>query len=172
MKKGLFLLLAIMTLGIVRVSADAVAPILDDKVVLVTLNDGVGLAKASEIYNIIIDTDNVMKTNYSITEKESTIVIFGENEAALNKIKENVEKIDGVKQVIVTYKTNNDDKCPACEDTKCETTKSDVLSEKDIKSLKTTTYLIYITLGILIILMIIIIILMITKYKNKSKKDA
>ena len=131
MKKGIFLLLAIITLGTIRVSADVAAPILEDKEIRVQIMDG----------------------------------------ADPEKITEAIQKINGVfhAEVVTPQKGET---CQTCE--KCEVCKSsgDVLSDNDIKNLKTTTYLIYITLGVLVVLMIVVIALLISRRKNDSKKDA
>lgn len=126
MKKGLFLLLAIFTLGTFKVSADVAAPIVNYKSIKVELYGG----------------------------------------ADVDKLKEDIEKLDGVKTVTIVEGEENN----TCEPEKCGTGES--LSEKDIKSLRNATLIIYVTLGILVVLMIIIIALMISKRKKDSKKDA
>ncbi len=126
MKKGLFLLLAIFTLGTFKVSADVAAPIVNYKSIKVELYGG----------------------------------------ADVDKLKEDIEKLDDVKSVTIIEGEENN----TCEPEKCST--SETLSEKDIKSLKNATLIIDISLGILIGLMIIVIVLMISKRKKDSKKDA
>lgn len=126
MKKGLFLLLAIFTLGMFKVSADVASPIVNYKSIKVELYGG----------------------------------------ADVDKLKEDIEKLDDVKSVTIIEGEEKN----TCEPEKCST--SETLSDKDIKNLKNATLIIYITLGILIVLMIIVIALMIGKRKKDSKKDA
>ena len=131
MKKGLFLLLAIITLGTIHVSADVAAPILEDRVIRVEIKDT----------------------------------------ADINRVKESIDKVDGVFSSSITDSSTTG-QCTPCE--KCEvcSNTNNSLSDEDIKSLKMTTLLIYIALGVLIVLMIIVIALMIARRKKDSKKDA
>lgn len=131
MKKGLFLILAILTLGISHVSADIAAPILEDKYIRVEVREG----------------------------------------ADFDKVKESVEKVDGVFST-QTVEKGQSEVCKPCEKCDAKATPGETLSEKDIKSLKMATLIIYITLGILVVLMIIVIALMVARRKKDSKKDA
>ena len=129
MKKGLFLLLAIITLGTINVRADIAAPVLADKEIRVQIKDN----------------------------------------ADPKVVADEIQKIDGVFYADVVTPQRGET-CKPCEE--CKTTSCDGISENDIKNLRTTTYLIYITLGVLVILMIIVIALLISKRKKDSKKDA
>ncbi len=131
MKKGLFLLLAIITLGTIRVSADVAAPILEDRVIRVEIKDT----------------------------------------ADINRVKESIDKVDGVFSSSITDSSTTG-QCTPCEKCDAKATPGEVLSDSDIKSLRNATLIIYITLGILVVLMIIIIALMIARRKKDSKKDA
>ena len=129
MKKGLFLLLAIITLGTINVRADVAAPVLADKEIRVQIKDN----------------------------------------ADPKVVADEIQKIDGVFYADVVTPQRGEI-CKPCEE--CKTSSSETLSDNDIKNLRTTTYLIYITLGVLVILMIIVIALLISKRKKDSKKDA
>ena len=129
MKKGLFIFLVILTLGTIKVSADAAPPILVGKEIRIQL-------------------------------KET---------ADTNKVLESIQNVDGVYKAELTT-PQVCEVCQKCEE--CKTTACEGLSESDIKSLKTTTYIIYFTLAVLLILMIILVALLISKRKKDSKKDA
>lgn len=131
MKKGIFLVLAVLTLGISHVSADIAAPVLTGKYIKVEVRD----------------------------------------DADINKVKESIEKVDGVFTTIITEKEQSE-VCKPCEKCDAKATPGETLSEKDIKSLKMATLIIYITLGILVVLMIVVIALMVARRKKDSKKDA
>lgn len=130
MKKVLFLLIAIMTLGItLRASADVAAPAIDNREIVIKVE---------------------VKDEYNASD-----------------IQESIGNMAGIKSVEI-IPANECEKCETCE--VCGAGES--LSDKDIKSLKNATLIIYITLGILVVLMIIVIALMVSKRKKDSKKDA
>ncbi len=78
MKKGLFLLLAILTVGLVRVSADVAAPILSDKVIKVEVREGTdideiktNIEKVNGVYTVTVE-DKGEKTTCEPCEKCGT----------------------------------------------------------------------------------------------------
>lgn len=129
MKKGLILLITVLTLSFITVKADIAAPV--------------------------------------INNKDKIIIVEVRDDIEIEKVKESINSQVGVKSSTVADK----EKCAEC---KCDAkaTPGESLSEKDIKSLKNATLIIYVTLGILIVLMIIVIALMIARRKKDSKKDA
>ena len=100
-----------------------------------------------------------------IDNKDKVIEVKIQDDFNAEEVKEQIKGLLGVKSVEITT-AKECAKCEVCSNS------NNTLSDEDIKSLKTTTLLIYIALGVLIVLMIIVIALMIARRKKDSKKDA
>lgn len=167
MKKRLFVILAILLLGIVKVSADAAPPAFSTRndVIEVKLRSGVSLTDADSVIKKITKLEDVSEVTYSITEKNNSIIVHISNPYGFEYVESQIGMMEEVAEAKITQNTYESIDC------ECNSNYNG-LSDKDIDKLRITTYIIYATLGILVILMIVVICLLIFKKKNNRKKDA
>lgn len=170
MKKGLFLLLAIITLGLVNAKADVAPPVMKERYVEVVVNgykdDADLLRRLNNINNIDGVSSIYFDKHFDETVKLYVTVV---NDTAIEEIK----KDDGfvLDAKYIDKYPERVKECPqSTQNIDCTT--SEGVSEDDIKNLKMATIIVYITLSVLVVLMIIITGLMIHRRKKDSKKDA
>ncbi len=165
MKKGLFLLLAILTLGIVVVKADAAPPIYEEKLVEVTINGYLDNADLLRKLNLINNIDGVTDIYFEKKyDEEVTLIVRVIGDDVVQEIKNSSDFADA--KYIDEFPSKEKEECTQTTQT------SECLTNDDIGSLQKTTYLIYATLIILFILMIVVLFLIINNRKKSSKKDA
>ena len=165
--KKIFLLLTIVMLWGFNVKADVAPPIeMEEQYVEVTL-DGYKIKNNYSIVEAVNEIGNIPGVEdvyLYLVDGEYKVIFFVLQEDTIDAIK-NVEIVKSAKYVDEVDIGKKECSCP---DGKIN---GECLDDKDVKSLQTTTYILYVTEAILLIITIIVVILMVRQRKNKEKKD-
>jgi len=164
MKKIIFLLIAVLTVGFYNTKADVAPPVFEEKYVEVTLDGTKEVGAFTEVVTNINNLNGVTQVYFNYENGSNYhLVAKVREENAINEI----SKITGVSKTeyVEDYKTKEECKCDQSK------TSSECLNNDDVDKLQTTTYIVYITEIILLVLIVIIIILMLKKRKNNKKEN-
>ena len=165
MKKILFVLLAVLTLGLTNVKADVAPPDFEEKYVEVTLDGNKDVQSFTELITKINGLVGVTKMHFKYTDANNYKIVVRVN---LEYTLEEIKKVDGVSSAkyLDSY-TDEECKCDSPQNTGT----GECLKNEDINKLQKTTYIVYITEAILVIVMVIVIVLIVKKAKNNKKED-